>query len=106
MRFGLTEDAIEQINSVFKHYPGISQAIVYGSRASGNYKPGSDIDLTLHGNNLDHKLLLRILVDLDDLLLPYMIDLSIYADISNLDLQEHIDQVGRVFYEITSFSST
>ena len=98
MHFGLTQRTIEQIQNIFQRYPAISHAILYGSRAKGNYKPGSDIDLTLHGQDLDHKLLLQILVELDDLLLPYLIDLSIYADIANPNLKEHIDRVGVIFY--------
>jgi len=77
----------------------VTKAVIYGSRAKGNYKNGSDIDLTLYGNELTHKISLAILVELDDLLLPYTIDLSIYAMLDHADLREHIEQVGMVFYE-------
>ena len=37
--------------------------------------------------------------ELDDLLLPYMIDLSILRDISDPDVVEHIERVGTPLYE-------
>lgn len=100
MRFGLKETTIEQICTVLSHYPQVEKAILYGSRAKGNYKPGSDIDLTLTGNealNLD--VLYRIIDDIDDLLLPYTFDLSILHQISDPDVIEHIRRVGVVLYE-------
>lgn len=99
MRFGLKEETIEKINSVLSKFPEVEKAILYGSRAKGNFKRGSDIDLTLTGSGLTHQALLRIDNELDDLLLPYHIDLSILENISNPDLIEHIERVGVVFYE-------
>ncbi len=72
---------------------------MYGSRAKGNYKSGSDIDLTLRGSaDLTLNVIYKILNDLDDLLLPYTIHLSIFDDISDQDVIEHIQRVGVVFY--------
>ena len=99
MRYGLSDDVIEQINTVFSHYPKISKVILYGSRAKGNYKEGSDIDLSIVGSGIDLPLLHRIETELDDLLLPYKIDLNIYEKIRNEELKEHIERVGKVFYE-------
>lgn len=101
MRFGLTENTIEQINSVFVKYHSIEQVIVYGSRANGNYKNGSDLDLTIHSTEVNQRLLLQIMTELDDLLLPYSIDLSIYRQIDNPNLIEHIQRVGIIFYQRT-----
>ncbi len=95
---GLKDKHIKAVNSVFAKYPQIEKAILYGSRAKGNYRNGSDIDLTLIGDNLDLTMLLRIENELDDLLLPYKIDLSIKHKIENPDLLEHIERVGKVFY--------
>jgi len=72
---------------------------LYGSRAKGNYKPGSVIDLTLKGYGLDLKLINKISIALDDLLLPYTFDLSIYDSIDAPALIEHIRRVGIVFYK-------
>ncbi len=99
MRFGLDEKTIELINAVFAKYPQVEKAILYGSRAKGNYKKGSDIDLTLIGTGLNLSMIIKVLNDLDDLLLPYTFDVSIYNQIRNGDLIDHIERVGQVIYE-------
>ncbi|MFW6348474.1 MAG: nucleotidyltransferase domain-containing protein [Cyclonatronaceae bacterium] len=95
---GLKPRTVEAINGVFARHPEVERAILYGSRAKGNYRNGSDIDLTLDGPDLNLELLFTIENELDDLLLPYKIDLSIRAQISNPDLLDHINRVGKVFY--------
>lgn len=97
--FGLKDTDIHLINSVFENYSCITKVMIYGSRAKGNYKNGSDIDLTLIGEDINLTTLLKIENELDDLLLPYQIDLSIYNKIENLDLISHIKRMGIVFYE-------
>jgi predicted nucleotidyltransferase len=77
----------------------VQKATLYGSRAKGNYRNGSDIDLTLYGNGLSLNLIYKILSDLDDLLLPYTIDLSIFDEIRDADVIAHIRRVGVTFYE-------
>lgn len=100
MRFGLKETTIQSICSVFSRYPQVEKALLYGSRAKGNYKNSSDIDLTLIGTaDLDYPILLKLMTELDDLLLPYMIDLSLLSRISDPGMREHIQRVGIVFYE-------
>lgn len=98
--FGLKEATVQKIGAVLAHYPQVEKAVLYGSRAKGNYKNGSDIDLTLCGGaDLTLRVLYRISEELDDLLLPYTIDLSIYTTISDPDLIAHIQRVGLTFYE-------
>ena len=99
LRFGLKESTIDRINAVFSQYPDIEKVVLYGSRAKGNYREGSDIDLTLMGDALSHTQLNRIETQIDDLLLPYTIDLSLFESIDNANLIEHIRRVGVVFYE-------
>ena len=100
MKYGLKDTTIEKICAVLAHYPQVEQAILYGSRAKGNYKNGSDIDLTLRGGpDLTWRVLYRIMDELDDLLLPYTIDLSVFTDITDPDVVEHIQRVGTTFYE-------
>ena len=98
MKFGLTDTAIERIRSVLARYPQVESAILYGSRAMGNYENGSDIDLTLCGEGLTLNVQFRIDDELDDLLLPYTFDLSIMDNINDPDLLDHIKRVGKVFY--------
>jgi len=106
MKYGLRTSDIEEINAIFEKYPQVEQTILYGSRAKGNFREGSDIDLTLTGDNLDYNILLKIETELDDLLLPYKIDLSIKQKIENSDLLKHIERVGKVFYKKNDLLST
>ena len=88
-----------KIADVLAGHPQVEQAVLYGSRAKGNYKNGSDIDLTLMGRELQTADLLSIMGELDDLLLPYMIDLSLFHQLTHPELIEHIRRVGVVFYQ-------
>lgn len=96
---GLTEDTISQIKEVFSNHSRVISAILYGSRAKGNYKVGSDIDLTLIGTNLSLEELLEIQSELEELPIPYKFDLSLYQQLENPDLIEHIKRVGKFFYQ-------
>ena len=98
MIYGLSHATMTQIQAVLARNPDVDKAVLYGSRAMGAYKTGSDIDLTLYGD-LNLSRLTAIATELDDLLLPYTIDLSVYASLNNDDLRAHIDRVGKVFYE-------
>ncbi len=100
MKYGLSDATIQKICTVLARFPQVDQAVLYGSRAKGNYKNGSDIDLTLYGGkDLTLNVLYKIMNDLDDLLLPYTIDVSIFNDISDPDVVEHIRRVGVTLYE-------
>ena len=98
MNYGLNENTIQKIRKVFALFPEVEEAILFGSRATGKFKPGSDIDLTLKGAELNLSVLNKISMELDDLLLPYTIDLSTYQQIGNADLIDHIKRVGVLFY--------
>jgi len=96
--FGLKENDISMIIEVLKLFPEIEKVVIYGSRAKGNHRNGSDIDLTLIGKNLNLDNLNRLSSKLDDLLLPYLFDISIYDKIDNPDLINHIDRIGKSFF--------
>lgn len=95
----MDDNVIFQIKPIFKKYAEVEKVILYGSRAKGNYKPGSDYDITLVGHNINLSTLNKISLDIDDLLLPYKFDISIFNHIENMDLIDHINRVG-----ITIFS--
>ena len=97
--FGLAAHTIDEIRQVFQLHPEVEKVVLYGSRAKGNFREGSDIDLTMHGTHLDLTLLQRIENELEDLNLPYKFDLSIFHQISHAGLIDHIARVGVVFYE-------
>lgn len=97
--FGLTSTTIQQILDVFSANPDVEEVILYGSRAMGNFRPGSDIDFALKGDDLTLQHINNIGLALDDLLLPYEFDLANYAHIDNDALLEHIKRVGHTFYK-------
>jgi len=101
LRFGLKESTITKILAVFAQYPQIHKVILYGSRAKGNYRNGSDIDLTITGE-ITYTDLAKIEDEIDDLFLPYTFDISILSDIDNQALIEHINRIGIVFYELST----
>ena len=96
---GSSDATLAQICATLAEFPQVAQGVLYGSWARGNFKPGSDIDLTLRGDGLTPSLLGDIDLALDDLLLPHEIDLSIYEQLGHAELLAHIDRVGRVTYQ-------
>ena len=98
--FGLSIDTINKLCTVFSKYSEIEEAIIYGSRAKGNYKNGSDIDLTLIGSSdLNLTTLGKIMTGIDDLLLPYTEDLFLYNYLNDPDILDHIRRAGKIFYK-------
>ncbi len=93
MKFGLEDSTIEKLQQIFETNPRVDKAYIFGSRAKGNYKPGSDIDLAVKGN-LTFNDILKLQGQLDDLNLPYKVDLLAYNGIKEPALVEHIDRVG------------
>ena len=98
MKYGLDNRVLENIVLVLKRFPQIDEAILYGSRAKGTHKRGSDIDITLVGNALDLETLNKITGELDSLPFPYTFDVSIFQRITNKDLIGHIERVGKSLY--------
>lgn len=98
MKFGLEQNTIDAINNCLASNTRITKAIIYGSRAIGNFKIGSDIDLTLKGKDLDLTDINKIENQIDDLLLPYKFDISVMKQINNNDLLDHINRIGIIFY--------
>lgn len=99
MPFGLENNVITKIKGCLNKNPRIEKAILYGSRAKGNYRNGSDIDLVLIGRDLKFEDLAQLENEIDELLLPYKFDISIYHQINNPDLLEHIERIGKTFFE-------
>ena len=97
-QYGLKPHIIENIQKVFESFSEVEKVILYGSRAKGNYRTGSDIDLTIIGTDIDLSKLNEIELSLDDLMLPYTFDVSLMSHISNEGLLDHIKRVGKDFY--------
>ena len=92
--YGLSDKEFDEMTAIFSKCKNLEKVILYGSRAKGNYKKFSDVDITLEGDNLT----LADLFQIQDLLyesdLPYMYDVSIFSSITNPDLIDHIRRRG------------
>lgn len=97
--FGLPDSTLTIIQQILADYPTVEKAILYGSRAKGNYRHGSDIDLTLIGDQLDLRILGEISARLEESPIPYQVDLSLWDQLEHAKLREHIERVGVVFYQ-------
>lgn len=93
---GLNTQTLELIKSCFEQYPNIVWVKIYGSRAKGDYKRGSDIDLAFSSPVNDAA---KLLGALDNLPLPYLFDVTHYESLQNQALKEHIDRVGILVYQ-------
>ena len=100
-KFGLSNGDLEATLDILKKHPKITGVILFGSRAKGNFSPGSDIDLALLGKHICLQDILDLYVELDELYLPYKFDLLIYEQIKEKALLEHIRRVGKVLYDNT-----
>lgn len=97
--FGLKINDLEIIKSIFDKFPAVSEAIIFGSRAKGNYKNGSDVDIALKGDELNSLNVTEISYLLnEETNLPYQFDILNYHQLSSNELIEHIDRVGISFY--------
>ena len=96
--FGLQPEDINLIKNVMKRYPVVQEAILFGSRAKGTYKVGSDVDIALKGTGLE-SLTAQISAELnDEIPLPYCFDVVDLDTLDNQALKEHIQRVGIIFY--------
>lgn len=97
--YGLLERDVNCIIQAIGHYPEIEEAIIFGSRAMGNYKKGSDVDIAIKGQNVNRRIVSRLSDELNEVYpLPYFFDVLSYDEISNEELKKHIDMVGKSIY--------
>ena len=98
MEFGLKDMEINALREVLSSVPEVDEAIIYGSRARGTNKVASDIDITLKGSDLTYLQLALLDAKIDDLYLPYFVDLSLFSMLRNKDLVESIEREVKVLY--------
>ena len=91
---GLSSETLKKLGSVLRSHPAVEQIILFGSRAMNRHQSSSEIDLALKGAQLNLSNMLQLKSAIDDLMLPYKVDLVLYETIQNKDLKDHIDQVG------------
>lgn len=100
MKFGLTQADMQQIVQAVQQFPQIEGACIFGSRAKGNYKPGSDVDIAISGEKISPEIVTRLGIILnEETRLPYFIDIVHIQSLTDSSLKEHIHRVGQWFYK-------
>ncbi|WP_195670214.1 nucleotidyltransferase family protein [Bacteroides intestinalis] len=97
-KYGISATNGKRITDILSQYAEVQESILFGSRAKGNFKPGSDIDLAVKGP-VSKDTLSALLTAFEESLLPYFVDVVIYEHITNEALREHIDRVGISIYK-------
>lgn len=98
--FGLRDSDILSIRNILENYPEVENAYIFGSRAKGNFKNGSDVDIAVEGPNIRFDIVLKISGVLnEETMMPYMFDVLDYHSIVNQDLTDHITKNGVLFYQ-------
>jgi uncharacterized protein len=99
MNYGIPESSMNMITQMMQSRKEIEKAIIFGSRAIGNYKNGSDVDIAIFGDGITLEIVSEVSVKLnEELPLPYYFDILHYGSIKHEALKKHIDDFGKVFY--------
>jgi uncharacterized protein len=98
VQFGLPDDVLPRLLAVLSNNRKVKQITLFGSRAKGNSRDGSDIDLCLDGDALSQKDLAELDASIDDLLLPWKVDIAVRQQIDNPELIAHIERVGVMLF--------
>lgn len=104
--FGLTERDMLTFRQILGKYPSVKTVVVIGSRAKGNFKQGSDVDLVIMDPGISETVITKLKSDFQESSLPYNVDLIACPTLKHDELKEHIDRVGRPFYHAIRQSST
>lgn len=96
--YGLDDEEMKMMHDIFAQTVNIDKVILYGSRAKGTYKPFSDVDITLVGDQLTEEDLTDVMFRLEESSLPYFCDVSLFKNLSSPDLISHIRRMGKTIY--------
>lgn len=100
MKFGLSDTDLDYIVDVIKNFKEIDKAIIFGSRAKGNYKTGSDIDIAIIGSDVTFDTVANVHYMLEEESpMPYLFDIIDYNNLDHVELKAHIDRVGIALYQ-------
>ena len=97
--YGILDEELQLMRHIFAQTPTLERVVLYGSRVKGTNKPFSDVDITLIGDRLTNDDLTDVMFRLSESSLPYFDDVSLFKDLTNTALIEHIQRRGRTIYE-------
>jgi len=97
--FGLKEDRLNEIRRVLARYPQVNRAVIFGSRARGDFRPNSDIDLAVYLVDSEDKMPGELLLEIDDAAGIYKIDVIDMLRLNNKTLRQRIEEEGVEIYD-------
>lgn len=95
--YGLKEGDLPIIKSLLMPYKSIEKAVLFGSRATGNYKQGSDVDIAIFAKDKDVISKISFALN-EETLLPYHFDVIDFYSLTHHNLIEQINKTGIVIY--------
>jgi len=99
MKYGLSEQQLEEIKAILASYEAVEEVVLFGSRATGKHKKASDVDIAIKGKNADWSLALSIKDHLEEeTYLPFFFDVVAYSSITNAEFKKQIQSKGRILY--------
>lgn len=99
MKYGLTAAQLQEIITFIAQHAEVETALIFGSRAQGNYKPSSDIDIALKGAQLSHGLAAQMKYTFEEAsVLPFFVDFVCYDLLTDPGVQASIDKHGQIIY--------
>ena len=98
-KYGLSDREISTIQEILRKYPEVETVHIFGSRVTGSFKHGSDIDLAVINQGVNNKIISKIRSDFEESSLPYRVDIVIYNDLTHENLKDHIDRKGAPFFK-------
>ena len=97
--YGISERSFNRIVAAIATMPEIEEVVIFGSRAMGTARRGSDIDLAIKGARVTDRTADELSMTLNERLpIPYYVDVVAYPSLSHENLREHIDTRGKLFY--------
>lgn len=100
MNNGLTKRDLDSIVGIIRRYPEVLLVHLFGSRAKGTFKAGSDIDLAIMNEGVSASTVAKLKADFEESSLPYLVDLVYYPTLRHAEMRDHIDRVGVLLYKV------
>ncbi len=100
MKYGLKKEQWRIVEKILASHPEVEQAVLFGSRAMGNFRETSDVDIAIKGGRANTSLAAQIRFEIEEnTWLPFFFDIIAYGDLQNPELKKHIDEFGKVVYD-------
>jgi len=102
VKYGLKDEYIQTFLEIIAKFDNVEKVALFGSRATGNHKKASDVDIVIFGENVNAALACAIKFEIEEeTIIPYFFDVIAYQVIKNEKLKEHIDKKSIILWNKT-----